>query len=423
MDKKKVFILSAVCLCVIMFAVELSLIESDTAGGKSLAQVKSTFEEDIQELKNGKYENLIATDFVASIEEVEKVYDLQILFPESYKELTFLENYTLVLEDGLSLEEQNTLEVLWNQSYKDREMQENLEVINQVIDTFFQTEVDKSYLEVDYWIEEENIEIEYNEFKSSLAQGLTCTGNLFSVFGNDTSNGGYMIQINSSLNGTWFSRGELGDIMPSLNDCRAVYPYLSGKRQVEDAVLHLLDGDILLSEMEEKVMEYLNTDAFPLPQTEGIHYEIGEARVLENGENDGVCFMVRRVYEGVPFEYGLFGNSYECDKSEISYARGEVPDTMRAFFGIDGEVIEIQAIKHMISAGEALEILSNYLGNNNGLYEIRGVELVYINCNVSSEEAMKISDILEPKWKFIVCSDGSGKEITYFIDVVTGEIG
>lgn len=425
MDKKKLIILASVFLCVTLFLVELSLIQMDKGEQNHLAQVKQTYQEEIGELKAGKYANLIATDFESSIAEIENVYHLQILHPKGYINQSFLEDFSFVIEED-ALQEENTLEFLWNPNYKNYKMRKDLELMNQVIDSFFQTEVDKNFLEADYWINDAYMETGYPEFVTLLTQGFTSRKNVFSLFGNETAEDGYMIQISSMLNGAWFSKGELGDIMPSLHNCKESYRYLSGKRQEEDIVLHLLDGDVLLSEMEKRVRDYLNSDTFPLPRTDGIYYEIGTALVIENEkyeEYDGVCFIVRRVYKGVPFAYGEWGTWYDCDMSEISYARSDAPDTMRDFWGLNGDVVEMQEVEKILSVGEALEILSDYFGNKNGLYEIRGVELVYKNKPVSTEDSTRISDILEPKWRFVVSPEGSGKEIIYFVDVVTGEMG
>ena len=421
MDKKKVFILGSVLLCVMGFLVELFFVEREMEEQKNIAKVKSTFQDDIQALKDGKYDNLTASDFQVSIEGIENVYRLQILSIED--DVGVLENFDFVIEDDRSAK--NVLEYLWKMNEKNDSTKEMIEDMNLTIDKFFQTKVDKTDLLAHYCIDEAYRKMEYNEFENSLEEVMS-DFDYFSLFGNDIAEGGYMIQIGSTLNDAWFSRGELGDIMPSLNDCRSVYHYLSGKRQGEDVLVNLLDGKIWLSELEKNVMEYLNTDAFPLVQIKGIHYEIGAALVIENEkyeEYDGVCFVVHRVYKGIPFAYRRWGRGYECDMSEISYARSNVPDTMRAFYGIDGEVVELQELLDILSLGEALEILSRCLGDKNGVYEIRGVELVYKSCSVPADNSAKLVDILEPKWRFVVCTKGSKKEMEYFVDVVTGEIG
>lgn len=424
---KKILILVAVCLCVILFVMELSWLEKSMYQEGNLSHVKSVFHQEIQELKDGKYENLTASDFEASIDEVENLYRFQILHPEGYADVSFLEDCTFVIENALSQGE-NTLGHLWNPDYRMQMMQRKLDEMNEIIDRFFQTEVDKTYLEAHYWADEEYQRVKYNLFQDQISKGLTTKNNLFVLSGNETKEDGFMIQMSSIINDVWFSRGELGDIMPSFNWRAKRYLYLSGERQGEDVVLHLLDGDILLSEMEKRVLEYLNTDAFPLPGTEGIYYEIGEALVLENGKYegyDGVCFIVRRAYGGVPFICGPWElvHLYDgYDTSEISYARSDTPDTMRDFGGLNGTVEVQEKIPNILSVGEALECLSDYFGYENGTYEVRGVELVYKSSPVPEEDVLKISDILEPKWRIIVYPGGINGEISYYVDVETGEI-
>lgn len=416
---KKILILASVILCVALFLMELSRLENTKNDLYDISQVKQTFQDEIQELKDGKYENFVATDFDASIDEVEQVYHLQILYPEEYVNQSLLEDYTLVIKGG-------DLENLGTSNYRNQKLQNGLTEVNGVIDKFFQAEVEKSFLRVDYWTEEDCIQIAYEEFLSEVADGLTTNRNVFYLFGNNIKDGGRMIQIGSNINGAWFSRGELGDIMPSLNKCKESYLYLAGKRQVEDAVLHLIDGDIQLSVLEQRVLEYMNTEEFPLQKIDGISYEIGQVFVIENEKHtdyDGVSFIVRREYKGVPFECGLWSAYYDYDTSEISYARSDVPDTLRGFYGLKGSVLEVQSVRTMLSVGEALQKLSEYFGTSNGSYEIRGIELVYKNVDVPEEDQSKISDILEPKWKFIVCPGGSGNELRYYVDVETGEIG
>lgn len=424
---KRILIFVAVCLCVILFVMELSWLEKSMHQEGNLSHVKSVFHQEIQELKDGKYENLTASDFEASIDEVENLYRFQIFHPEGYADVSFLEDCTFVIENALSQKE-NPLAHLWNPDYRIEMMQRKLDEMNEIIKQFFQGEVDRTYLEGHYISDGEYHRVEYGRFLRMLSDGLITESNLFSLFVNETKNDGVMIQMSSIINDAWFSRGELGDIMPSLIWGAKRYLYLSGECQGEDVVLHLLDGDILLSEMEKRVLEYLNTDAFPLPRTQGIYYEIGEALVLENGKYegyDGVCFIVRRAYGGVPFTCGPWDLVYlydGYDTSEISYARSDIPDTMRDFDGLNGTVEVQEKIPNILSVGEALECLSDYFGYKNGTYEVRGVELVYKSCPVPKEDVLKISDILEPKWRIIVYPGGTSGEISYYVDVVTGEI-
>lgn len=106
-----------------------------------------------------------------------------------------------------------------------------------------------------------------------------------------------MVQIDEALSIVWFSKYGLNNIAP--NDYKKEYLYLMGKRQSEDFDIALTDKSVKISELENKCLEYLNKD-FILPVPENISYEIGDAYMLKNGDKDAVCFLIRRVYKGIP---------------------------------------------------------------------------------------------------------------------------
>ncbi len=328
---------------------------------ESFETVKTTFQSDIQKLKDGEYKNLRYKSFDASIDEVAEV---------------------------------NNIEILSDNTYKDKSFAENSEKMNQVIDKFFMEEFDKSYIVADSTF----------------------------LFGNETADGGYMVQISESLNHAWFSRYGLGDIGP-FNDFENVYPYISGIRQVEDVELNLQDGSIMLSEMEEKVLEYLNSDAFPLPVSENIDFAIGEVRILKNGQYDGVGFKVRRIYKGIPFEYGsvVYDDCVDKDYGEIDYSVSAYPDTMLTFGRVNGEVVENESLTEMITLGTALGLVSKGI-DDSAVYDVYGVELVYRNEIIPDERKEEIDDILVPKWKIITAKENGEEYKIYYVDVVTGKI-
>ena len=134
------------------------------------------------------------------------------------------------------------------------------------------------------------------------------------LFGNNTSEGGYMVQIDDGLTNVWFSKYGLKEI--ESNDYNKGYLYLMGERQGEDFEVTLSDKSVKISELENKCLEYLNKD-FILPVPENISYEIGDAYTLKNGDKDAVCFLIRRVYKGIPFECGSNGASGEYNLSLI----------------------------------------------------------------------------------------------------------
>ena len=250
-------------------------------------------------------------------------------------------------------------------------------------------------------------------------------GTLLNRSGSEHSDG--VVQVSYNRLHTWLSKKGLGTIHPSaMGEFKMVIPYLMGERQ-EETNLHLKDGDTMLSEVEKSALDYMNSDKFPLIKADGITLAIGEARVIETESYEGICFMTRRVYKGIPFEYGAnasigaYHDELGHDGGEISYVEGGSPDTMLGFYRTDGIVIEKKEITEMITAGEALRLLSEQIGDNS-VYEVHGIELVYRNCEIPEDKISEISDILEPKWKIITINQNDDKYTLFYVDVVTGEI-
>lgn len=361
---------------------------------KSIKTVKELFHEDVENLMEGKYPNLISNKFDASIEAVESVYEIEIIAED-------------ILKNSFS---------------------ENLQQMEASIEKFFGKDIDKSFLEVEaYMIDAESEIMNYTEVEQFMkGEKFHNVSGTAWLSGSDSENG-YYVQVFSGLLQVWYSKNGVNTIYPSVEgEIKAVYPYISGVRQ-EEVMIQLKDGEIALSEMEQMVLDYMNSEDFPLIKGDGINYGIGEARVLKAGEFEGLCFLTRRVYKGVPFEYGsstsvgAYTDNYRHDNGEITYVDSSSPDTMLGFFRASGTVVEKQEITEMITAGEALSLLSEQIGDNS-VYEVHGIELVYRNCEIPENKMLEISDILEPKWKIITINQNDDKYTMFYVDVVTGEI-
>ena len=397
--KKKIYIIIGIILCALLVvAVCVILSTSDTSStGKtvSIEQVKREFDLGIQNLKEGKYSNLVYHDFQSSIEAVEGLYHLEIQTNESYKDNTFLENF---------------------------------EKMDAVIDKFFQEEFDKSYVCADFVFGEEAEWVYYNDILSVCVDDkYNHTPNTRFLFGNNIAEGGYMIQTSEPLYNTWFSRGGLGDIGPLHSRAVGAYTYLSGGRQGDDAELTLSDGKIMLSEMENKVLAYLN-ESFPMPVSEGISFGIGQALPVtgENGKQ-GITFQTRRIYKGVPFEYGCassmgaYNDSHFHDSGELTYVSAAQPDTLVGFGRTNGRVVETKEVTKILPLDDALKILSEKIGENS-IYDVYGVELAY-RSEASQETCPEgIDDILSPAWKVITINQNDDKYTLFYINAEDGSI-
>lgn len=402
MNKKLVISISLiVCAILIIVAVDLLLNDKNSTKSEkeieetkkiSFQQVKSEFEGDLEELKDGKYDNLIYNEFISSIDNVEGVYNIEILTDNAYQDRTFLENF---------------------------------EIMDEIIDKFFVEGIDKTDIVVDFYISDKETEyVYYNDIRTQCIDEKYNQPKGEYMFMN---NGDNMVQICESLNNVWFSKIELnGNIGPFQSNYKKVYYYVSGIRPVTEAGIELKDGVMKLSEMENTVLTFLNEN-FILPVSEGISFGIGEAKILDYGDYEGICFKVRRIYKGMPFEYGqaastgIYIDSIGSDTGEISYAYSTSPDTMLAFGRVDGTVVETENITEMYGLGDALGILSKEIGENS-VYDVYGVELVYRNCVIPEERYLEVDDILEPKWKFMTKNQNDKKFTIFYVDVVTGEI-
>lgn len=405
MKKKKVLVIAGGIVCIAIIAVAASFVfkkdrtdNDDKVDKGNFEYVREKIQSDIVELKDGKYDNLIYNDFEISLDNVEGVYNIEIESDNSYLDRSFLENFA---------------------------------IMDEVIDKFFVEDFDKSYIAAHFNVlndkqEEETVYIYYNDIETECVDEKYNKPETDWLFGNNTSEGGYMVQIMECLSAAWFSRGEMGDIGPFHDEIKKAYRYINCLRQSEDVEINLKDGTVMLSEMEQDVQDYLN-NSFPLPVSGDISLGIAEVSILDNGDYQGVCFNVRRIYKGIPFEYGTVAQSSmyidftDRDSGMLIYAVSEYPDTMMSFGRLNGTVIETSEITELLSLSDAFDILSESIGDNS-VYDVYGTELVYRNCEIPEERVNGLDDILVPKWKIITKNRNDDKYTIFYVDVVTGEI-
>lgn len=393
--KKKTVLCSAMGILVVLMVIIGIWIaaEHGATNQPSYGPVGEASALDPEIINGNKYTNLIFHDFEVVVGKVEGVYNIEILSNNSYLERTFLENF---------------------------------DIMNEVIDKFFLEEFDKSYIVADFPLDEETIRVNYDDIETVCTDEKYDTPRISFLFGNNTRKGGYMVQIDECLRNVWFSKNGLNNIIPSQAEYKEVYSYLSGVRQGEDVEINLKDGTVKLSEMEEKVLSFLNEN-FPMDVSDNISLGIGDARIVQNGDHEGVCFMVRRIYKGIPFEYGStvqadqYIDEFGHDNGEIAYAVSTSPDSMLAFGKVDGTVVETEKITDLISINEAVRMVSEKIGENS-IYDVYGVELVYRECEIPEERAGEVEAILKPNWKIITINQNDSKYTLFYVNVVTGEI-
>ena len=397
-DKKIIAWATVFVLILIAVIVLFPLLKNDNIqNSNKKVSVEKAIDSFSEGVKNAKYNNLVFHDFDAPIDQIESVHNIKVNFYYDYWDKPFIENFN---------------------------------VMKKIMDDFFEEDFDKSFINMSFDGEDdETVMVEYNDIEKKCSDDKTYnTRNSLFLFGNNTSDGGYMVQMSCSLGNIWFSKNGFGEIHPSSKDYKKVYSYISCKRQVDDADINLMDGRIKLSEIEANVLLYLD-EKFPLRiKDTNISFGIGDIRIIGNGEYDGVCVKIRRVYKGIPFEYGsnsavgMYIDKYESDGAEIDYVEATHPDTILGFSQVNGNIEETQNITEMIPVDEALRLLSERIGNNS-VYDVYGVELVYRETTEYEEKSERnLFSELKPVWKIITINQNDNKYTLFYVDVVTGEI-
>ena len=415
MGKKKGILFAGVGVCVLLLVIGLVLIQPEdkqeigqqgtsqnneieyTEKLVSLEQAKEQFASDIKELKAGEYSNLIGKEFAASIEAVESLCKFRIVKNS--------ERYTT---------------------------QENVGPMIEALEQFFGDLLDKSKLYGTAYMLEANGEIPdgalgeevaYDEMMKRLNAE---NGTKYVVSGGLVLASECYAHIDPAFGNTWFSKRSLNTSLPSGEWPMKEYLYVTGIRQ-EEMTIQLQDKAYSLSELEKKVLDYVNGEAFPLPQHGELSYQIGTTHVMDMGDKDTINFVLRRVYKGVPFEYGSESSSGEYmdkfvhDYTRINYVDGTQPDTIMGFLDLKGTIEVSKEITQMIPAREALRLLSEQIGENS-VYEVYGVELIYRDSVTRDDKEPGIAVNMEPKWKIITINQNDDKYTLFYVDVVTGEI-
>lgn len=396
--KKKKNILIGAGLIVVCIAIIIGIIFISNGQNATTYPVKEAVAFKLNYLEENPYSNLVFDEFDLKIADVDELYNI---------------------------------EISREKTEENKSLKENLDIMYNIIEKFFGKDMDKSFLTADLYVRgKESLRgIAYKDIPSLYEDEVYSnpTGGII-LFGNNTKEGGYMVQIDSHLAGIWFSKFGLGDIYPASASLqyKMVHNYLSGKRQGDDVEINLKDGKVKLSEMETRVLEYLNNDFF-IKVPENITFTIGNAKTIVNGEYEALSFVVRRCYKGIPFEYGnssamgSFIDDIGHDSGEIAYVTSDSPDTLLSLGQIQGTIVETASISKIISVDGAIKILSEKIGENS-IYTMKGIELIYRRCEMSEERTDGVYETLKPVWKFITINQNDRKYTLFYVDVVTGEI-
>ena len=131
MNKKKILIISSVAAVIAAAVLVLVIFNNKNKIKVTLCpiqEVKEKFDEDLTELKENRYDNLIYNDFITTFPDVEALYDLEIETDNAYLNRTTLENF---------------------------------HIMQDAINKFFKEDFDKSYIDAEFVFSDEDDGTEY----------------------------------------------------------------------------------------------------------------------------------------------------------------------------------------------------------------------------------------------------------------------
>lgn len=196
--------------------------------------------------------------------------------------------------------------------------------------------------------------------------------------------------------------------------------------ELKDESYKLLDKEMSIKDAVAFAEDFF-MNKLPYETNPDIGIDIPEVHVYE--VKDGVfgyCFLLRRKYNGIPFEYIMSGRA----RSEMSDKKQYESD-MRESFMIESDDIDFwvgdekcqniehigEPIKKILGLEAVIDIVSNKLSAG-VMFNIDSVELVYSRVDEEDSDAQ----IANPVWKVIAINENDKLRYHTYVDAVTGEL-
>lgn len=190
-----------------------------------------------------------------------------------------------------------------------------------------------------------------------------------------------------------------------------------------DEVWELADGEMSVADGAAVVKSYFEAGT-PRQNPAGISVDVPEVRVFALGDKYGYEFLVRRVYNGIPFAYTgggartYYSSDYTIDE-DMKTASIIYHDTVAAFTGyVEAQQLEalLEEQSDILSLTEAASLLDNFLAAKVRL-EVRTTGLVY--CTLVDEDGNKT---VYPCWQFEGINTTNNQSLRTYVNVLSGEI-
>ena len=230
-------------------------------------------------------------------------------------------------------------------------------------------------------------------------------------------------QINSLMSSLWIDRGMKGTVPSGEDELDQIYYAGATDGSLQD-IYESASGEISVEEAIEQVENYFNHE-FPIPLSGEIEYRVARVYILKmpDGTYAFNCSM-RRSYGGVFFENANSGVLLqEGDEAyDLTVAVLDRENHVLFFngFACNNNIEETGEILEVIPLKRATEYISQKIGDNT-VYTVKEIELSYMGKKAKTEDG-RYCEIWTPKWIFFTTNETSGKDVRFYVDVVTGEV-
>lgn len=357
--------------------------EAETAVLIPLEEARKEADAVIEAGRNGEYRNLQFDEIHPLITEEDRIYQIRVSVPHIPTTEESLQNGLDIMQT-LTEEpiDENLITVIASERITVDEMREKIR------------EQDKEYTEGGYFLFYLNDELD------------TCT------------------QINSSLSYLWIDRGFKGVSTSDENRLDQVYDAGATDGSLKD-VYETASGEMSVEEAIKQAENFINHEfPFPISISKEMVYRVFCVYILKMPDGTyGFEFIMRRFCGGVPLENlpSELMVYEEGDTSDFGDGILDAEDHVLYFRLLcNNEVEEMQEISEVIPLESAAEYISRKIADNT-VYNVNKIELSYKGKEKSAEDGEHY-EIWTPKWIFYTTNETNGKEVRFYVDVVTGEV-
>lgn len=401
-----------------VFSNKNDVTDIDESGLKTLPEIYNNISNDLNKVKQKEYKNLKFNDFDINFPDIEEIHNIKITSFESVPPQEFLDEFVEIakgLSPNLQYDEDNIY----------------------ILSDFFYSDEPDMYTYEDPDTGEEVTRFSHPKLSEYMSEYLNQEFDFYALmYETDT----YGIDIDD----VYLLMGNPNSV-PRINKGKAARlnegeSFLAGWQpmyvfeleatyltsQLKDESYQLLDKEISIKDAVAFAEDFF-MNKLPYETNPDIGIDIPEVHVYKVKDDVfGYCFILRRKYDGIPFEYILSGRA----RSEMSDKKLYETD-MRESFMIESDDIDFwvgdekckniehigEPIKKILGLEAAIDIVSNKLSAG-VMFDIDSVELVYSREQDEDSDA----EIANPVWKVIAVNENDKLSYHTYVDAVTGEL-